>query len=124
MKFKLPALFTISYLLFSGIAANASVSLIKNGSMDFCPGVTINEMVNSYIANPSWDSFKATDGNNYVNIEGQIYYYNQLVDMLLQFKVLNSSRFESHAFTIEGEPQTDDMIEALLDNMCTEAYYY
>ena len=124
VKFKLPAFFTFSYLFFFGFAVNASVPFIKNGSFDFCPGVTINEMVNSYIANPRWDYFKATDGKYYVNVEGQIYYYEQLVDMLLQFRIYNSSdRFEVNAFEIQGEPQYEYMTDALLENMCNEVYY-
>lgn len=123
MKFKLPAFITCSSLFLLGCGgADSRLSLVKNGVMDFCPQVSVKEMVNSYIANPDWEAFVATDGKDYVNVEGQIYYYEELTDMLLQFKVNTaSSRFEVNAFEIDGIPQNVFMSNALLENMCDEA---
>ena len=123
MNFKLPAFITCSSLLLLGCGGNDSrLSLVKNGAFDFCPQATVKEMVDSYIANPSWEAFVATDGNDYVNVEGQIYYYEALVDMLLQFRVNDDmDRFEVNAFEIEGESQYEFMTNALLENMCDEA---
>ena len=66
-------------------------------------------------------SFVATDGEDYVNIEGKITYYEKPVDMLLQFKVdTNRDRFEVNAFEINEIPQNIFMQNALLENMCDE----
>ena len=89
--------------------------------MDFCPQATVKELVNNYVQGPKWEAFVATDGEDYVNIEGKITYYEQPVDMLLQFRVdTNRDRFEVNAFEINEIPQNIFMQNALLENMCDE----
>ena len=90
--------------------------------MDFCPQATVKELVNNYVQSPRWEAFVATDGEDYVNIKGKITYYEQPVDMLLQFQVdTNRDRFEVYAFEINEIPQNVFMQNALLENMCDEA---
>ena len=122
MKLKLPALLTISSFLFVGCSATDSrLSLVKNGVMDFCPQHTVKEMVNNYVASPKWSAFVATDGEDYVNIEGEITYMEKPVDMVLQFKVdTDSERFEVNAFEINEVPQNVFMQSALMENMCSD----
>ena len=123
VKLKLPTLLTISSFLFVGCSSTDSrLSLVKNGVMDFCPQATVKELVNNYVQSPKWEAFVATDGEDYVNIKGKITYYEQPVDMLLQFQVdTNRDRFEVYAFEINEIPQNVFMQNALLENMCDEA---
>ena len=87
--------------------------------MDFCDNVDVGTLVNNYIANPNWYAFKADDAEDYVNVEGQIYYYEELVDILLQYKIdVRNGVFEVYAFTIDGKPQTNEMIDNLIESMC------
>ena len=89
--------------------------------MNFCPQATVKELVNNYVQSPKWKAFVATDGEDYVNIEGEITYYEQPVDMVLQFKVdKNRDIFEVNAFEINKIPQNILMQNALLQNMCDE----
>ena len=98
---------------------DSRIQFIKNGTMNFCDNVDVNTLVNSYIANPSWYAFKANDGEDYVNVEGQIYYFEELVDILLQYKINIRDRvFEVYAFTIDDKPQTTEMIDSLIESMC------
>jgi len=98
---------------------DSRIQSVKTGTMDFCDDVEVNTLINSYIANPNWYAFKASDGEDYVNIEGQIYYFEELVDILLQYKIdERNGVFEVYAFTIEGKPQTIEMIDSLIENMC------
>ena len=90
--------------------------------MDFCPQATVKEMVNNYVDSPKWEAFVATDGDDYVNVEGGITYMDKPVDMLLQFKVdTNNDRFEVNAFEINEIPQNVFMQNALLEDMCLES---
>ena len=90
--------------------------------MNFCPQVTVKEMVNNYVQSPKWEAIVATDGEDYVNIKGGITYDGMTADMLLQFKVdTNSDSFEVNAFEINGIPQYEYMTFALLEDMCNEA---
>ena len=87
--------------------------------MDFCDNVDVDALVNNYIANPNWYAFKADNGEDYVNIEGQIYYFEELVDILLQYQIdVKNGVFEVYAFTIDNEPQTIEMIDSLIESMC------
>ena len=120
MKLKIPALLAISSFLFVGsCSADSRLNLVKNGVFDFCPQKTVKQMVNGYIANPKWEAFVATDGEDYVNVTGQISYFDKPVDMLLQFQVnTDSERFEVNAFEMDGVPQNYFMSDSLLENMC------
>ena len=98
---------------------DSRIQFVKSGTMDFCNNVDVNTLVNSYIANPNWDAFTADDGEDYVNVEGQIYYFEELVDILLQYKIdVRNGTFEIYAFEIDGEPQTYEMIDSLTESMC------
>ena len=123
VKLKLPALLTISSFLFVGCSSGDSrLSLVKNGVMDFCPQATVKQMVNNYVDSPKWDAFVATDGKDYVNIEGKILYDDKPVDMLLQFKVdTDNDRFEVNAFEMNEIPQSIFMQNILLEDMCSES---
>ena len=95
------------------------IEFVKTGSMDICNKIEVDELVNNYIPNPIWYAFKADDGEDYVNIEGQIYYYEELVDILIQYKIdVQGGEFEVYAFTIEGQAQTEEMIDSLIEDMC------
>ncbi len=98
---------------------DSRIQYVKTGTMDFCDNVDVDALVNNYIANPNWYAFKADDGEDYVNLEGQIYYFEELVDILLQYKIdVVKGVFEVYAFTIEGKPQTSEMIDSLIESMC------
>ena len=98
---------------------DSRIQYVKTGTMDFCDNVDVNTLVNSYIANPNWYAFKAEDGEDYVNIEGQIYYFEELVDILLQYQIdVRNGVFEVYAFTIDNKPQTIEMIDSLIESMC------
>ena len=98
---------------------DSRIQYVKTGTMDFCDNVDVNTLVNNYIANPNWYAFKAEDGEDYVNIEGQIYYFEELVDILLQYQIdVKNGVFEVYAFTIDNEPQTIEMIDSLIESMC------
>ena len=98
---------------------DSRIQYVKTGTMDFCDNVDVNTLVNSYIANPNWYAFKSDDGEDYVNIEGQIYYFEELVDILLQYQIdVKNGVFEVYAFTIDNKPQTTEMIDSLIESMC------
>ena len=89
--------------------------------MEFCPQATVKEMVNNYVPSPKWSAFVADDGEDYVNIEGEITYMDEPVDMVLQFKVYtDNDTFEVNAFEINDEPQNIFIQAAFLDVMCSE----
>ena len=120
MKFKLPALLTISSFLFVGCSSTDSrVSLVQNGSFDYCPQSTVKEMVDNFVDSPKWSAFVADDGKDYVDVEGKIEYDNQPVDMVVQFNVDEKKEtFEMYYFGINEISQDIFMQALLVEEMC------
>ena len=109
-----------SSFLFAGCSADSRLSLVQNGVLDSCPDATVKQMVNNYVGNPKWEAFVATDGEDYVNVEGEISYDNLPADMLLQFQIIDSQNFMVNAFELNEVPQNIFMQAALLESMCSE----
>ena len=120
MKLKLPALLTISSFLFVGCSSTDSrISLVQNGSMDYCPQSTVKEMVDNFVDSPKWSALVADDGKDYVNVEGKIEYMEQPVDMLVQFNVdKKKETFEMYYFGINEISQDIFMQALLIEEMC------
>ena len=120
MKLKLSALLTISSFLFVGCSSTDSrISLVQNGSMDYCPQSTVKEMVDNFVDSPKWSALVADDGKDYVNVEGKIEYMEQPVDMLVQFNIDEKKEtFEMNYFGINEISQDIFMQALLIEEMC------
>ena len=120
MKLKLSALLTISSFLFVGCSSTDSrISLVQNGSFEYCPQSTVKEMVDNFVDSPKWSALVADDNNDYVNVEGRIEYDNQPVDMLVQFSVDEKlGTFEMYYFGMNEVSQGIFMQALLIEEMC------
>jgi hypothetical protein len=95
---------------------------IKKGHFDACKKYNVETLVNSFFANPKWESFVSSDDNNYhLNATGQITYDNKPVNALIQFQINNDDSWQINSFEINGEPQNDDTIIELINEMCSSA---
>ena len=122
MKLKLPALLTISSLLFAGCSSTDSrISIVQESSVQGCPQSNIKEMVDNFVDRPKWSAFVAEDDNDYVELQGGITYDDQPVDMVLQYKV--DTKNESWEFAYIGLNDISQnlfMYGALIEAMCDE----
>jgi len=95
---------------------------IKKGYFDSCPKYDVETMIESYFADPKWESFISPDDNNYhLNVSGRIMYNGQESKAILQFELLDGKRWKINAFEINGEEQNDFMTSALISEMCSSA---
>ena len=97
---------------------SANVAMVKGGHLTSCPSKTMEQMVNGFMGNPSWEGLTGTDGNSYVNVSGNITYMDKEVRATYQFKV-NENTFSFNALEFNGIPQNTFMANILLDKMCT-----
>lgn len=97
-----------------------SVRMVKTGSFFFCSHRTVEEIVDSFMGSPSWESLHADDGHEYVNIWGDIEYAGNPVRALIQFRISGIS-FEFYALEFNGVPQSEFLANTLLEKMC-ESY--
>ncbi len=122
MKLKLPALLTISSLLFVGCSSTDSrISIVQESSVQGCPQSNIKEMVDNFVDRPKWSAFVAEDNNDYVELEGGITYDDQPVDMVLQYKVDKENESWEFAYIgLNDISQNLFMYGALIEAMCDE----
>lgn len=108
--------FALVFLLY-GCGESQQVSMVKNGNLHSCPNVTVEEMVNSFMGNPTWESGQSSDGEYFVNIGGDITLHEKPVRAVVQF-IVHSDSFSFQAFDINDVPQSALMASALLGKMC------
>lgn len=88
-------------LLFILISCS-NVDLVKHGSFNSYPDVTVGEMVDAIFDDVEWEEIVATDGNDYVNMHGTLGGNSALI----QFKILDDGSWIVHALEINGIPDT------------------
>ena len=93
---------------------------VKNGKLNSCPQMTLQEMAEGFMGSPSWSSIKADDGGSYVNLKGDITFHEKPVTALVQFKLNQDDTFEFQAFEINDVPQNTLIANALLTKMCSK----
>ena len=60
-------------------STDSRVSLVQNGSFDYCPQSTVKKMLDNFVDSPKWSAFVANDGKDYDDVKGEIEYENQPV---------------------------------------------
>lgn len=98
------------------------ISVVKNGYFYSYDEMTVGEAVDNFFHKPKWSSGepvdKALQGYTLVNCKGGITYYDEYADAEIQFLVdKDDGSFELHAFEIDGVPQSDYMINGLIEAM-------
>ena len=105
-----------------GLGDSPEVEMVKGGTLQSCPNTTVNQMVNSFIASPSWESDITQNNQKFVNITGNITLQGKPVEALVQFFVDDKNEtFVFNAFEINNIPQNNIMTTALLTKMCASA---
>ncbi len=103
------------------VSEDIRVQIVKSGSFHQCPGITVEQMVNGYMAAPSWRAFSSDDGENVVNIKGDIgvSYSDKVARVLMQFLVdKKQNSFELHYFEVNGEGKAHLLATELIVAMC------
>ena len=112
LKKILPLIFIFYLNLFS---QSYNIYLIKYGSFDNYPNVTIDEIINSIFGNVKWEDIEGVDGNRYVNMISDTYSQK----FVLQFRILNNGWYVNAA-EINDEPYNISNIEEELYNLYKE----
>ena len=108
----------ILYAIFSNFG-NKLIGMVQGGKLATCPHVTVEQMANSFMGSPSWDSGVSDTGQTFVNLSGEISYHDKKVQALIQFFVdEDNGTFQFNALEFNGEPQIEVMAIALLGKMC------
>ncbi|MGL6568098.1 hypothetical protein [Aeromonas dhakensis] len=104
----------------AGLLSKWDELTVKGGELESCPGVTLEQQADSFFKDPDWSAGKAADGRKLVNVSGTFTYGDRPVRGLLQMWVQGEG-FSVEALEINGQPQPDVMIDALLSKLCEAA---
>lgn len=93
--------FFVSLFLFSGSEDGEYVKLVKRSAFNNVPQLTVEELINGSLDNPSWKQIVAEDRRNYVNVEG----YLNGIHIAIQFRInKNEDGWVVNAVEFEGSP--------------------
>ena len=102
-------------LFVAGCSSSQEVETIKQSKLEMCPTATVEEMVDRFFGDPSWESDITDEDIKFVNIGGDITYVEKPVRAVIQFIFSkDETSFEYQAFEINGVPQNQLIAEALL----------
>ena len=59
------------------------INLVKKGAFGAYPNITVEELINAAIKKPKWEQIIAKDAKKYVNVSGDMYGFN----VLIQFRI-------------------------------------
>ncbi|WP_421291564.1 hypothetical protein [Aeromonas taiwanensis] len=104
----------------AGLLSKLDEFTVKGGELESCPGVTLEQQADSFFKDPEWTAGNAADGRKLVNVSGTFTYDDRPVRGLLQMWI-QGEEFSVEALEINGQPQPDVMIDALLEKMCEAA---
>ncbi|MCJ8212368.1 hypothetical protein [Aeromonas veronii] len=104
----------------AGLLSKWDELTVKGGELESCPGVTLEQQADSFFKDPDWSAGTAADGRKLVNVSGTFTYMERPVRGMLQMWVQGEG-FSVEALEINGQPQPEIMIDALLDKMCEAA---
>ena len=103
-------LFVITIFLASCFAENENIDMVKNGSLNKYPNVTIGEVVDTVFDKVKWEAIIGEDGNKYVNMRG---YLLDGSKALFQFRIIYDSSWRLHALELDDEPSDINIVDSL-----------
>lgn len=103
-------LFFITIFLASCFAENENIDMVKNGSFNKYPNVTIGEVVDTVFDKVKWEAIVGEDGNEYVNMSG---YLLDGSKALFQFRIIDDSSWRLHALELDDEPSDINIVDSL-----------
>jgi hypothetical protein len=107
-------------LFLAGCFDSSEVKQVKGGVLQLCPGHTVDQMVNGFMGAPSWESGKSSNGQVFVNVSGDITFYEKPVRAMVQFFVKGDS-FVFNAFEMNGIPSANIIAIGMMNKMCESA---
>ena len=85
------------------------INLVKKGAFGAYPNIIVEELINAAIKKPKWEQIIAKDAKKYVNVSGDMYGFN----VLIQFRIndINGPKgdgpswdWELNYYEIDGQP--------------------
>lgn len=94
------------------------IQMVKNGTLDAYPQMTVGEAFDGYLDNPKWESGLSEDKQRFVNVKGGILYAEKEAEIAVQFFVNEKDKsFQYYACEVNGQPQNDAVVSELFETI-------
>lgn len=102
--------------LSSGGTGDKYVRIVKEGTLEAYPQITVGEAFDGFLRDPKWESGLTDDHVRFVNVTGGILYYEKDAELAVQFFVDEKDEtFRYNACEIDGVPQNNLVFLGLLE---------
>lgn len=109
--------FTVCALKFGG-SDDKYIQMVKNGTLESYPQMTVGEAFDEYLNNPKWETGLTEDKQRFVNVTGGILYYDENAEIAVQFFVNEKDKsFQYYACEVNGQPQNDAVVLELFETI-------
>ncbi|NBI10651.1 zinc-ribbon domain-containing protein [Colidextribacter sp. OB.20] len=102
--------------LSSGRTGDKYVQIVRDGTFEAYPQMTVGEAFGGFLDNPKWESGLSDDNVRFVNVTGEALYNDEEVELVIQFIVDEKSEmFHYNACEVDGTPQSPLVFWGLLE---------
>lgn len=109
------------------VVTSQKVEIVKDGCFTDFPEeqgyTTVGEAFDNYFEDTKWRYFVSDDGSDIVEFEGIFLYCNKETHCRLKFELYAENRFKTDALEFNGVPQSNIMINALIDEVMNDGRY-
>lgn len=99
------------------ILLNVAFNNLQNFVLDDCGNYTLQQQLESYIDNATWDTKLNFPNEDLITLSGQMYYYGESKDVTIIY-VANGIDFTFKDIIIGGKSEGVDVYNELIDYLC------
>ena len=105
--------------LSSGGTGDKYVQLVKSGTLDGYPQMTVGEAFDGFLSDPKWESGLSDDNVRFVNVKGGALYFGEEAELAVQFIIVDEKEgsFQYNACEVDGTPQNNLVFWGLLETI-------
>lgn len=112
----------VVFTLSSGGTGDKYVQLVRDGTLEAYPQMTVGEAFNGFLSNPKWESVRSDDEVRFVNVSGGIIYDDEEAEIVVQFIVDGENEsFQYYACEINNIPQNNLVVWGVFETIYGDA---
>ncbi|WP_289222990.1 zinc-ribbon domain-containing protein [uncultured Bacteroides sp.] len=105
--------------LSSGGRGDKYVQLVRDGTLEAYPQMTVGEAFDGFLSDPKWESGLSDDNVRFVNVKGGALYFGEEAELAVQFIIVDEKEgsFQYNACEVDGTPQNNLVFWGLLETI-------
>ena len=109
----------VVFTLSSGGRGDKYVQMVKDGTLEAYPQMTVGEAFDGFLSDPKWESGLSDDNVRFVNVTGGALYLGKEAELAVQFIIVDEKdgSFQYNACEVNGIPQNNLVFWGLLETI-------